>query len=146
MNATAKSAFPKCWDACNEPATHVMTREGSIPLHACDRHTRIDREEAEGRGWTVTPLAVTQERPRIGERVTYKVGRHAVSATVTRSADETKKVGVVVDGDQTGTVRYVAPGHLVVQAPDMEKLHGRALEEDRLRAFVAELQREPSQQ
>jgi hypothetical protein len=59
MNATAKSTFTKCWDACREPATHVMTREGSIPLHACDRHTRIDRAEAESRGWTVAPLAAT---------------------------------------------------------------------------------------
>jgi hypothetical protein len=59
MNATAKSTFTKCWDACNETATHVMTREGSNPLHACDRHTRIDRAEAESRGWTITPITAT---------------------------------------------------------------------------------------
>ena len=48
--------FVKCWDACTQPATHVMTREGSNTLHACDHHTRVDRAEAESRGWTVTPL------------------------------------------------------------------------------------------
>lgn len=42
----------KCWN-CGQPATHTMTREGSITLHACDNCTRIDREEAESRGWTV---------------------------------------------------------------------------------------------
>ncbi len=50
------STYVKCWDACNEPATHLMTREGSIPLRACDRHTRVDRAEAEARGWTITSL------------------------------------------------------------------------------------------
>jgi uncharacterized Zn finger protein len=43
-----------CWN-CGQPATHVMTREGSNALHACDNCTRIDRAEAESRGWTITP-------------------------------------------------------------------------------------------
>lgn len=58
MNTTTKKTFGKCWEACHQPATHVMTREGSNTLHACDHHIRIDRDEAEGRGWTVTRLAV----------------------------------------------------------------------------------------
>ena len=45
-----------CW-TCAQPATHVFTREGSNTLHACDNCTRIDRAEAESRGWTITPLA-----------------------------------------------------------------------------------------
>jgi hypothetical protein len=43
-----------CWN-CRQPATHVLTREGSITLHACDNCTRIDRAEAERLGWTITP-------------------------------------------------------------------------------------------
>lgn len=45
--------FTPCW-TCAQPATHVLTREGSITLHACDNCTRIDRAHAEARGWTVT--------------------------------------------------------------------------------------------
>jgi hypothetical protein len=42
-----------CW-TCKQPATHALTRDGSIPLNACDNCTRIDRAEAEARGWTIT--------------------------------------------------------------------------------------------
>ena len=44
-----------CW-TCKQPATHTLTRDGSIPLDACDNCTRIDRTEAESRGWTIVPL------------------------------------------------------------------------------------------
>ncbi|GAB2717946.1 hypothetical protein [Streptomyces bullii] len=50
---TPKKAFAKCW-VCNQPATHVFTRAGSNTLHACDSCTRIDRAEAESRGWIIT--------------------------------------------------------------------------------------------
>lgn len=64
MNATIERAHRKCWN-CNQPATHVMTREGSNTLPACDNCTRLDRVEAESRGWTITPLAspVTGRKP-----------------------------------------------------------------------------------
>jgi hypothetical protein len=51
------SARP-CW-TCKQPATHALTRDGSIPLDACDNCTRIDRAEAESRGWTVTRIGGT---------------------------------------------------------------------------------------
>jgi hypothetical protein len=44
-----------CW-TCKQPATHALTRDGSIPLDACDNCTRIDRAEAERRGWTIKPI------------------------------------------------------------------------------------------
>jgi hypothetical protein len=44
-----------CWN-CRQPATHTLTREGSNTLLACDNCTRIDRAEAESRGWTVGAL------------------------------------------------------------------------------------------
>jgi hypothetical protein len=44
-----------CW-TCKQPATHTLTRDGSIPLDACDNCTRIDLAEAEARGWTVAPI------------------------------------------------------------------------------------------
>jgi hypothetical protein len=50
-------AYVGCW-TCNQPATHVFTRESSNTLHACDNCTRIDRTEAESRGWTVSPISV----------------------------------------------------------------------------------------
>jgi hypothetical protein len=46
-----------CW-TCKQPATHTLTRGGSIPLDACDNCTRIDRAEAESRGWTITKITV----------------------------------------------------------------------------------------
>lgn len=65
--STAKGYTP-CW-TCAQPATHTLTREGSNTLHACDNCTRIDRTEAESRGWTVTPLNGTSPAPAIA-RVT----------------------------------------------------------------------------
>jgi hypothetical protein len=56
MSVTATKAHLKCW-TCRQPATHTLTRRGSNTLHACDNCTRIDRAEAESRGWTVTPIA-----------------------------------------------------------------------------------------
>lgn len=47
-----------CW-TCAQPATHVFTREGSITLYACDNCTRIDRAEAESRGWTIASTLTT---------------------------------------------------------------------------------------
>lgn len=44
-----------CW-TCRQPATHTLTRDGSGTLHACDNCTRIDRPEAERRGWTITRI------------------------------------------------------------------------------------------
>lgn len=44
-----------CWN-CRQPATHTLTREGSLTLNACDNCTRIDHEEAQRRGWTITPI------------------------------------------------------------------------------------------
>ncbi|MFF7022996.1 hypothetical protein ACFY97_18585 [Streptomyces klenkii] len=74
------------------------------------------------------------ESPRVGERVTYKIGRHTVNATVTLLMDGAGQVGVVADGDRTGSVHYVrvAPG-LTVQAPDIDSLHAAALYENQLR-------------
>lgn len=43
----------RCWN-CPQPATHVFTRQGSVTLDACDNCTRLDRAEAESRGWTIT--------------------------------------------------------------------------------------------
>ena len=47
--------FVPCWD-CRQPATHILTREGSKSLNACGRHARIDRDQAESRGWAVHRL------------------------------------------------------------------------------------------
>jgi hypothetical protein len=44
-----------CW-TCKQPATHTLTREGSITLDACGNCTRIDREQAERQGWTITRI------------------------------------------------------------------------------------------
>lgn len=52
---TAAKGYVPCW-ICDQPATHIYTREGSITLHACDHHTRIDRPDAERLGWTITKL------------------------------------------------------------------------------------------
>ncbi|MFI0897736.1 hypothetical protein [Streptomyces sp. NPDC020983] len=54
MNATA--TFRACWN-CRQAATHTLTREGSLSLDACDNCTRLDRAEAESRGWTITRLS-----------------------------------------------------------------------------------------
>lgn len=51
-----------CW-ICNQPATHILTRKGSNTLHACDHHTRIDRAEAESRGWTLKTIAEAAPAP-----------------------------------------------------------------------------------
>jgi hypothetical protein len=79
----------------------------------------------------LTPVAPL-DGPRVGERVTYAVGRHTVNATVTRLQNDAGQVGVVVDGDQTGAVRPVAAALLDVHAPDLDELHGDALAIDRL--------------
>lgn len=67
-----------CWN-CRQPATHTLTREGSITLHACDNCTRIDQAEAERLGWTVTrldkPVAVPVETTtHIRQRIARKRG------------------------------------------------------------------------
>lgn len=48
--------FTRCWN-CTQPATNVMTREGSETLNACDNCTHIDRSQAEANGWTITATA-----------------------------------------------------------------------------------------
>lgn len=58
--AVAAKGYTPCWN-CTQPATHTLTREGSITLHACDNCTRIDRAEAESRGWTITAIAHAAE-------------------------------------------------------------------------------------
>lgn len=49
-----------CW-TCGQPATHTLARKGSNTLHACDNCTRIDRTEAESRGWTVKAIEETDD-------------------------------------------------------------------------------------
>ena len=49
------TTYRPCWN-CRQTATHTLTREGSNTLHACDNCTRIDRTEAERRGWTLTRI------------------------------------------------------------------------------------------
>ncbi|MFJ2249420.1 hypothetical protein [Streptomyces sp. NPDC087862] len=83
----------------------------------------------------LSPVALL-ESPRVGERVTYAVGRRTVNATVTRRTNDAGQVGVVDDGDQTGTVRFVSPALLTVQAPNLDELHSEALYENRLRNLL----------
>lgn len=103
---------------------------------------RYDITYKDGRHVVLRPIDVKSEpveSPRVGERVTYKVGRRKVNATVTRRANENEEgqVGIVNDGDQTGSVRYVAPMLLTVHGPDLDKLHGDAIHEDQLRTELA---------
>ncbi|MEU3613489.1 hypothetical protein ABZ725_14395 [Streptomyces sp. NPDC006872] len=56
-------AHRPCWN-CRQPATHTLTRDGSIPLDACDNCTRIDREQAERQGWTITPIKPETAQPK----------------------------------------------------------------------------------
>lgn len=79
------------------------------------------------------------ESPRVGERVTYKVGRHTVNATVIELMTEVGQVGVVMDGDETGNVHavHVDPG-LTVHTPDLDSLHAAALYEHQLRVEYEE--------
>lgn len=84
---------------------------------------------------------VTPERPRHGEDVTYRAGRSVVRASVTSRVDGDGKIGVINYGDRNGLIHYVAPTHLTVEPPDLDKLHGDALVEDELRTTLAEWQR-----
>jgi hypothetical protein len=86
---------------------------------------------------STTAHTPTEECPRVGERVTYKVGRRTMNATVTRGPNEAGQVAVVDDGDQTGTVRRVAPALLTVHAPDIDQLHADALYLDQLLTELA---------
>lgn len=67
-----------CWE-CKQPATHTLTRAGSITLHACDHHTRIDRAEAETRGWTVArigrPITLTKTAVTLYDTESNRVWR-----------------------------------------------------------------------
>lgn len=105
-------------------------------------HTRRDGDEcgnaltAAGGGGQRPAPATPLDGPRVGERVKYSVGRHTVHATVTRLANDEGKVGVVDDGDQTGAVRPVHRTMLTAQTPNLDDLHGNALEEDRLRDLL----------
>lgn len=55
------ATFRSCWN-CRQGATHTLTRPGSNTLHACDNCTRIDREEAERRGWAISPMTHAIEK------------------------------------------------------------------------------------
>ena len=101
-----------CW-TCKQPATHALTRDGSIPLDACDNCTRIDRAEAESRGWTIAPITQEEPIPAMKIRLTetqrnclrfgYTVG-HGVVA-VERADTLTKLVDlglIVADADGKG--------------------------------------------
>jgi hypothetical protein len=86
-----------CW-TCKQPATHALTRDGSIPLDACDNCTRIDRDEAESRGWTVAPITTP-----IGEQAKAKVAAMAtnlndealcIAWTITETQPVTKELAL----------------------------------------------------
>lgn len=83
---------------------------------------------------------VPSERPRQGDNVTYRVGRSVVRAIVTSRVDEDGKIGVINYGDRNALIHYVAPTHLTVEPPDLDKLHGDALMEDKLRTALSEWQ------
>jgi hypothetical protein len=59
-----------CW-TCKQPATHTLTRAGSISLDACDNCTRIDRAEAERLGWTIE--AIIRHRASQSEKTVQKM-------------------------------------------------------------------------
>ena len=70
----ATITYTKCWN-CTQPATHTLAREGSNTLHACDNCTRIDRAEAESRGWTITHIerATAANRKPINTRGGFRL-------------------------------------------------------------------------
>lgn len=106
----AAKGYTPCW-TCAQPATHVMTREGSIALHACDNCTRIDRAEAERLGWAITatkkettPMneqpTTALPLPTPGQRIAFTGGGRHWHGTVTRTLtgpDDQPRVRVDVD-------------------------------------------------
>lgn len=166
FDAALAEAYPaEQHTAADLPAgTRVMSsegRRGTVNGHDIGRVTNTDHpnhgREYVGVNWDAVEgdkgcnrrsrpfideltIVAPPESPRVGERVTYKVGRRTVSATVVWPMNEAGQgqVGVVVDGDQTGSVHYVhvTPG-LTVQAPDTDSLHAAALYEDQLRTGLA---------
>lgn len=99
-----------CW-TCKQPATHTLTRDGSLTLHACDNCTRIDRAEAQRRGWTITPAkkettpmneqpVTAAPLPTPGQRVAFTGGGRHWHGTVTGTLtgpDSQPRVRVDVD-------------------------------------------------
>ncbi|MGW1071538.1 hypothetical protein [Streptomyces sp. NPDC002537] len=167
LHAALAEAYPaeQCTAADLPAGTHVMSSEGRLGTvngHDIGRVTNTDHpnygREYVGVNWDAAEgdkgcnrrsrpfadeltIVTLPESPRVGERVTYKVGRHTVNATVVLLMNEAGQVGVVADGDRTGSVHYVrvAPGLLTVQAPDIDSLHAAALYENQLRTdFIAE--------
>lgn len=100
-----------CWN-CRQPATHTLTREGSTTLHACDNCTRIDRAEAERRGW-----AITHDEPKLcGYEWTGVIPRSAVRAMV--SLAEGGVVGERYCGPWEGSFYDTATGVTVEWGDD----------------------------
>ena len=106
--AAAKGYTP-CW-TCGQPATNLLARDGSTTLHACDNCTRIDRAEAESRGWTITPIKkettpmneqpTTTPLPAPGQRIAFTGGGRHWHGTVTGTLtgpDNQPRVRVDVD-------------------------------------------------
>jgi hypothetical protein len=93
MSVTTTKASRTCWN-CRQPATHVMTREGSNTLRACDNCTRIDRTEAEARGWTVTPIARTTGKGAVDPKT---VGEPVDETTVATDVKELTVSTVLLD-------------------------------------------------
>lgn len=93
-----------CW-TCNQPATHALTREGSITLDACDNCTRIDREEAERRGWAVTRINGTSPAPakaiEIGVRVSGEIGGQSFTGVVRSTGRTGGRSAIAADGTFT---------------------------------------------
>ncbi|WP_369043450.1 hypothetical protein [Streptomyces sp. Midd1] len=83
--------------------------------------------------------------PRVGERVHYNVGKATVNATITPGAPDAEgRVLLVDDGDQTGHAHYVHPCHLTRLPIDMEALHAKALELDRMRELLSSAEVAPA--
>lgn len=116
-------------------ATHVEALEEQKARVFVDTHFPVVAAFLKG---ATPPPVVDEGRIRVGERVSFTIRRRTIRATTSR-VDDAGRIGIVVDGDQTGQVRYISPEHLTVLVPDLNRLHAEAAEEDRLRAFVATL-------
>ncbi|MET9480994.1 hypothetical protein [Streptomyces sp. NPDC006638] len=63
---------------------------------------------------------------RTDERVSFVIRRTTIHATATGRVDDHGRIGIVVDGDRTGQVRYISREHLTKLVPDMDALHAEA--------------------
>lgn len=91
-----------CW-TCKQPATHALTRDGSIPLDACDNCTRIDQAEAETRGWTIQPIGGEHSTANVepGVRVSGEVGGQSFTGTVRTTGRRGGRCSIAADGKFT---------------------------------------------